>query len=144
MDYCEGTSLKPLTSSENIAESHPLEVGSCNPTSDEPNCDSPTTISCSEPSESTKECQKGGGNGPSHKNALITNDHAQIPSGIHTQPNDVKSNVHESTENHASEADRSHTFEVGLMSDLFVRETDKGWKRFSSVQQLELSQVSSS
>lgn len=132
MDYCEGTSLKPLTSSENIAESHPLEVGSCNPTSDEPKCDSPIIISCSERSQSKKDYQEGGNSGLSHQNSPISNDHAQIPTDIHTHANDVKSTI---------EDDRSFTFVVGSLADQSDRENDKGWKPFSSVQPSALSQV---
>lgn len=130
MNCREETSLKPLTSSQNNTESNPLEAETGNPTFNEPNCDSPIIISCSEPNQSKKDHQEVGNSGPSQQNVSITNDHAQ--SDIHPHANDVKSTI---------EDDKGFTFKVGSLADPSESENDKGWKPFSPVQPSVLSQV---
>ncbi|OVA03189.1 Agenet-like domain [Macleaya cordata] len=106
------------------SEFHPMEAGSDSPNSNEPNCGSPTVISCSEPSPSGKENQDVGRESLDQNNAPIC------------EANKVASVALDPKEKNASEDDRSFTFEVGTLPDLSER-TDNDWRPFPSVQPYE-------
>lgn len=122
---------------DNIAELHTQTDECGNPNSSEPNCGSPTVITCSEPSQTEKK-----DHGYSEKGSLDQN----IPNSddvhqIETKVNCFNFPAQDSKGKAASDEDRSFTFKVGSPDALPERESSKGWKKFSNIQAIELPQV---
>ncbi|XP_058086710.1 uncharacterized protein LOC131233892 [Magnolia sinica] len=136
-DCFEESLSEPVTSSVKIA-SHALEAASGSPNTAEPNCGSPTVITCSKPLHSEKEPQEGGDQCSLPQNVTVSEDRPWTSSSIDRQ--DVKSTAHDPKEKDSSEDDKSFTFEVSSLKDLSERETGKGWKPFANIQAFELPQ----
>ncbi|XP_058104430.1 uncharacterized protein LOC131248260 isoform X2 [Magnolia sinica] len=126
LNRVEQSSSKPATSSD------ATETANGSPTSGETKCDSPTVISCSEPSQNEKEQLDGGEKESLDQNDPVSKDLPHIPSDINRHADNVKS---------TSEDDRSFTFVVGSLADLSERESGKGWKPFSNIKPFELPQT---
>ncbi|XP_077245028.1 protein SWOLLEN 1-like isoform X2 [Tasmannia lanceolata] len=113
-----------LTLSKNIAESHAVQAGNGSPNDAEPNCGSPTVISCNELPQSEKEYEEGD-NESLGKSILVSDDSPSIASDIEKQANNIKSTGHDPKENYTSEDDKSFTFEVGSSADQTEERTPK-------------------
>lgn len=129
---CKGSS-KPTAVSKDNSEFHAMEVESSSPNSDELKCGSPIVISCSELLQNEKEKLEQG------KGSIVQN--AAVSHDVHEEARKVGSSAHDIEGNVTAEDDRSFTFEVSSQADLSDRETDKGWKPFSSIQPFEFHQV---
>ncbi|XP_077236514.1 protein SWOLLEN 1-like isoform X2 [Tasmannia lanceolata] len=140
LNFPQETSTNSVTLSKNIAEFHSLKAGNGSLNDAELNCGSPTIISCKELSQSEKEYEEGGKESLD-KNSPVSDKSPWISSDIARQANNIKSTGCDPKENHASEDDKSFTFEVASLVDVSEREIGKGWKPFSNVQPFELPQL---
>lgn len=142
LNCCKGTSVKLITLSENIAElGGDKEDGGDNINSCEPNCGSPTVISCSEPSQSEKEYQDGTAKESYDQNISISIDPLQMHPDIGKKADTGSLTACDPKEKEATEEDKSFTFMVGSLEGLSGRGTDKGLKPFTSIQPSESPQT---
>lgn len=122
---------------DNIAEPHTHTDECGNPNSSEPNCGSPTVITCSEPSQTEKKDHGCIEKGSLDQNIPISDDVHQVESKV----NSFNFPAQAPKGKAASGEDRSFTFKVGSPDVLPERESGKGWKKFSNIQDIELPQV---
>eukprot|EP00268_Persea_americana_P064883 TRINITY_DN858_c0_g5_i3.p1 TRINITY_DN858_c0_g5~~TRINITY_DN858_c0_g5_i3.p1 ORF type:complete len:2953 (+),score=716.13 TRINITY_DN858_c0_g5_i3:281-9139(+) len=136
-NICKESSLAPITLSDNIAEPHTHTDECGNPNSSEPNCGSPTVITCSEPSQTEKKDHGCIEKGSLDQNIPISDDVHQVESKV----NSFNFPAQAPKGKAASGEDRSFTFKVGSPDVLPERESGKGWKKFSNIQDIELPQT---
>ncbi|KAL5728346.1 hypothetical protein ACHQM5_001442 [Ranunculus cassubicifolius] len=120
----------PAALSEDDTEGHVLEAESSCMNSSEPNCGSPTFISCSEASQAEKAPRMGSTQSLDHSDSV-------------TSDQDVYKEIHaiaDIKENDLSEDDRSFTFKVNSQGDLSQKESISGWKPFPSLQSHDIPQ----
>ncbi|KAF9615921.1 hypothetical protein IFM89_027167 [Coptis chinensis] len=121
----------PASVSEGDTEGHALEAGSSNLVSAEPNCGSPTIISCSDASHIEKQLQEG---------SLGSLDQTDSDA-LQQEVNKVGTSASDHKGNDSFEDDRSFTFKVSSLEDLSEKETVSGWKPFSSIPPYRVSQT---
>lgn len=125
-----GDLFKPAIMLSDDSELHSVEIGSASPNSNDPNCGSPTVISCNEPSQCEKENHDLGKKSLEDQNST---------SSVY-RANEVISMANDAKVKSLSKDDTSFTFEVGSLPDLSER-TGNDWRRFSSIQPHESPQV---
>ncbi|KAL5728348.1 hypothetical protein ACHQM5_001442 [Ranunculus cassubicifolius] len=129
-DYDNRVPKETEALSEDDTEGHVLEAESSCMNSSEPNCGSPTFISCSEASQAEKAPRMGSTQSLDHSDSV-------------TSDQDVYKEIHaiaDIKENDLSEDDRSFTFKVNSQGDLSQKESISGWKPFPSLQSHDIPQ----
>ncbi|KAJ6851375.1 uncharacterized protein M6B38_258700 [Iris pallida] len=122
------TKISAFSSSRSDGEDHLVEANSGKPSTLEPNCGSPTVISCSEHVEDEE-----GSRVLLDQTGIASNNAPQISSETGGNREKVLSKA---------EDDRSFTFEVGSLADISKKNPGIEWKPFPSMQTSELPKIS--